>query len=70
MTANVGNTDRIIRIILGLVLVALPFVGLFAPVSAGALKWLSILVGFVLIATAGLRFCPLYRIFGIRTCKV
>lgn len=70
MLANVGNTDRILRVILGLVLIALPLVGAFAPVSAGALKWLSIIVGIALVATAGMRFCPLYRIFGIQTCKV
>lgn len=70
MTVNVGSVDRILRLIIGLVLIALPFVGIFAPVNAGALMWVSIIVGLVLVATAGLKFCPLYRIFGMRTCKV
>jgi hypothetical protein len=70
MPVNVGSVDRILRLIIGLVLIALPFVGIFAPVSAGALMWVSIIVGLVLVASAGLKFCPLYRIFGMRTCKV
>jgi hypothetical protein len=70
MTVNVGNTDRILRFIVGLVLIALPFIGTFEPLSAGALKWVSVIVGLVLVATAGLKFCPLYRILGIQTCKV
>ena len=70
MAVNVGNTDRILRVILGLILITLPFVDVFAPLSAGAFKWLLIIVGLVLVATAGMRFCPLYRIFGIQTCKV
>lgn len=70
MTVNVGSTDRILRLIIGLILIALPFIGVAAPLSAGAFKWVSIIVGLVLVATAGMRFCPLYRIFGIKTCKV
>lgn len=70
MTANVGSTDRILRLIIGLVLIALPFVGTFAALSGGALMWISVILGFVLIATAALKFCPLYRILGIQTCKV
>ncbi len=70
MTANVGSTDRLIRIILGLILVVLPFVTNFAiwanPIAAVGVP----IVGLVLIVTALVRFCPLYRLFGMRTCKV
>ncbi|PIV80056.1 MAG: DUF2892 domain-containing protein [Rhodobacteraceae bacterium CG17_big_fil_post_rev_8_21_14_2_50_63_15] len=70
MTANIGSIDRIIRIVLGIVLLALAFGGVSAVFAAGAPKWIAAIAGIVLIATAGMRFCPLYRIFGIRTCKL
>jgi hypothetical protein len=38
--------------------------------AAGAPKWIAAIAGIVLIATAGMRFCLLYRILGIRTCKL
>ena len=58
---NVGTPDRIIRTILGAVLVALPFLVTF-PAWA---FWTSLVVGVVLIATAGLSFCPIYAALGI-----
>ena len=70
MTANVGSIDRILRLIIGVVLVLAPFVSSMSLFAAGWVTWVSVIVGVVLVATAGMRFCPLYRIFGIRTCKV
>lgn len=70
MTANVGSTDRVLRIILGIVLLALAFGGISAFFAVGAPKWIAAAAGVILLATAGMRFCPLYRIFGIRTCKL
>ena len=58
---NVGTPDRIIRTILGAVLVVLPFLVTF-PAWA---FWTSLVVGVVLIATAGLSFCPIYAALGI-----
>ncbi len=60
MKCNVGNVDRIIRAILGIVVLIWGIV---------AALWWAILVGIILLGTAGLRFCPLYRVFGISTCK-
>ena len=66
MSVNVGSADRLIRIILGPILLLVPFVTTVGPiVSYGAP-----IVGVVLIVTALFRFCPAYRLFGIRTCKV
>lgn len=62
MKANVGTTDRIVRIILGLILMSLYFV------IDGGLKYISI-VGVVLLLTAFIKFCPLYTIFGVNTCS-
>lgn len=68
-TANVGSADRIIRLIVGAVFIILPFIS-SSPLWSGALMiWLLPLVGLVLIATAFLRFCPLYKILGVKTCK-
>lgn len=66
---NVGSTDRLIRIIIGVVLIAAPFLPFLAGSFAGlgALRYLVALAGVVLVGTAVLRFCPLYAIFGIRT---
>ena len=66
MTANVGSADRLIRIVLGLTLVLLPFVAHLGPIAAYGAP----IVCVVLIVTALFRFCPAYRLFGIRTCKV
>ena len=70
MTANVGSIDRVLRIVLGLVLIALPFVTNMAMFASGTATVIAVVVGVVLIATSAMRFCPLYRIFGIRTCKL
>lgn len=59
-TTNVGSTDRLLRIALGLILIALVFVG---PQTAWG--WL----GLIPLATGFLRICPAYALFGISTCK-
>ncbi len=70
MTANVGSIDRIIRIVLGIVLLLVPFVSGMALFASGTATIISIILGIVLLATSSMRFCPLYRIFGIQTCKM
>lgn len=57
---NVGSADRVIRIVIGLVLISLVFVG---PKTAWG--WL----GVIPLATGFLRTCPLYSLLGITTCK-
>lgn len=59
-TANVGQADRIIRIVLGAIILAWSF-------TAGNLWWI---LGAALIASGLFRFCGLYRLLGINTCKV
>ena len=63
MMVNIGTPERWVRLILGLVLLALPFV---AGLS-GLWAWVSGIVGVVLIATGVLRFCPAWSILGINT---
>lgn len=68
MTPNVGTFDRLLRLILGLVLIALPLLGNIALFDNGTYRIIAIAVGVVLVATAAFKFCPLYRIVGMRTC--
>ena len=61
MKSNVGGIDRILRIVLGLVLIALA-----ATNTVGWWGWL----GIVPLATGALGWCPPYAIFGLSTCKM
>ncbi len=70
MTANLGNLDRLFRAIVGLVLVFAPLLNMPAIWSSAALSYGTIAVGLVLVSTALFRFCPLYRLVGISTCKI
>ncbi len=63
MSCNVGNTDRIVRFIIGIALLIWAFAGL-----QGGWAWVAGIVGLVLIGTAWIKFCPLYTLFGISTC--
>jgi amino acid transporter len=58
---NLGTADRWIRIVIGIALVSLTFAG---PHTMWGL------VGIVPLATAFAGTCPLYTLFGMRTCKV
>jgi hypothetical protein len=59
MTVNEGNVDRAVRVIAGIVILSLAFIG---PKSAWGY------VGLLPIATGLLGFCPAYALFGISTC--
>ncbi len=61
MKANVGGIDRILRIAIGLVLVALAVTG-----TVGPWGW----IGLVPLATGALGFCPLYPLFGFSSCPL
>ena len=61
MTHNEGTLDRTLRVVLGLALLSLVFVG---PQT-----WLGF-IGVVPLITGLLGFCPLYRLLGINTCPV
>ncbi|MFC3098484.1 YgaP family membrane protein [Alteraurantiacibacter palmitatis] len=57
---NVGSVDRILRFVVGLVLIALVFVGPQTPWG-----WL----GLIPLATGLFRTCPAYSLIGVNTCK-
>ena len=64
LAKNVGSLDRILRIVLGVVLLALFFI----DTDAG-MRWLY-LIGIVPLATGLMSSCPLYSILGINTCPI
>lgn len=60
MSSNVGGVDRILRIVVGVVLIGLTLAGMI-----GVWGW----IGVVPLATGVIGWCPAYLPFGIRTCK-
>ncbi|WP_299593580.1 DUF2892 domain-containing protein [uncultured Tateyamaria sp.] len=69
MTSNLGRVDRLIRALAGLVLVLAPL-GNVPPIwTSDTAVYITIAVGCILVATAAFSFCPVYRIFGLSTCK-
>lgn len=61
---NVGSIDRILRIVLGLVLLVAFFMS-----GEGGYRWL-LLIGIIPLATGLMSSCPLYSILGISTCPM
>ena len=59
MKSNMGTIDRAVRVIVGLVLIALALTG-----TVGVWGWL----GVVPVITGALGNCPLYSVIGLNTC--
>lgn len=66
MKKNVGNTDRIIRIVLA----ALFAVLYFTSTISGTLGLVLLIAAVIFAGTSLVSFCPLYALFGISTCPV
>ena len=66
MKRNVGNTDRFVRIILGIILLLL----FLSNIIDNGAKWLILGVSVILIITSFATFCPLYAILGKNTSEV
>ena len=66
MKKNMGSSDRIIRTVTALVIAVL----YFTNVISGTVAIVLAVLGGVFILTSIVSFCPLYAIFGIKTCKV
>ena len=62
MEANVGGIDRSVRVVAGLVILALFFV------LEGANRWWA-LIGLAPLVTGIVGWCPAHRALGIRTCR-
>lgn len=57
---NVGSIDKILRVVVGLALIAIVFVGPQTPWG-----W----IGVIPLLTAAIGFCPLYKLIGVTTCR-
>ena len=64
LKTNVGGIDRILRIVVGLALIA----GFFLNADA-SMRWLY-LIGIVPLVTGLMQTCPLYSLFGLSTCPM
>ena len=60
MKQNVGGIDKILRIIVGIALIAATVLG-YLPIWG--------YIGVVPLVTGLIGFCPLYPLFGLSTCK-
>ncbi len=56
---NMGSADRIARLVIGALMIVLALSG-----TIGVWGWL----GVIFVVTALINFCPLYRVFGFKTC--
>lgn len=66
MQKNVGSIDRAIRALVGIALLAVYFLG----VVQGTLGIVAVVVGFVMLGTAAIGWCPPYSLLGINTCGI
>lgn len=62
MVKNVGSVDKLIRYIIGIVLILWASLGL-----SGAAMWVVIVIGLIPIVTAMMGWCPIYFIFRLST---
>lgn len=61
-----GNTDRVVRLLLAAVMVVL----YFTNTVTGTLGIVLLVLAGVFILTSLISFCPLYTLIGLNTCKV
>jgi membrane-associated protease RseP (regulator of RpoE activity) len=61
MKSNVGGVDKILRIVVGAVLIGLAVTGVI-----GAWGWIGVLP----LATGLFNFCPAYQLLSVNTCKL
>ena len=66
MKKNMGTADRIIRTTVAVVIAILYFTNV---ISTGTLFIVLAVIAGIFLVTSAVSFCPLYAIFGIKTCK-
>ena len=66
MEKNEGTTDRVVRVILGIILL---YVGAIYMGLSGILSYIVVIVGLLLLVTGLIGVCCLYSVFGMNTCK-
>ena len=66
MKKNIGKFDKILRVIIAVVIAILFYLDL---IVGDMLSYVLLFVAALLLVTSLLDFCPLYFVFGIKTCK-
>jgi Protein of unknown function (DUF2892) len=66
MTKNLGNADRIVRVLLAITFAVLYFTGTIA----GTFGLVLVVLGGIFLATSLISWCPIYAVLGIKTCLV
>jgi len=66
MKKNVGITDKVVRLFLAGVVAVLYFSGIIS----GTLAIVLLVVAAIFVVTSFISFCPIYRPFGISSCKI
>ena len=66
MKKNMGNIDRIVRVLVAIVISIL----YFTNTISGTFGIILLVLGGIFLVTSFLSFCPLYTLFGFNTCPV
>lgn len=66
MKKNMGSTDQIVRVVIALIVGVL----FFTKVISGTLGFVLLAVAGIFVLTSVVSFCPIYAVFGMRTCPV
>jgi len=66
MKLNMGNADRIIRILIAAVIAIL----FFTHIITGTLGYVLLAIAGIFVITSLVGSCPLYSLTGIKTCKL
>ena len=64
MKKNMGTADKIIRLIIAAIIVTL----YFAEMITGTVAIVLLVLSGIFVLTSFISFCPLYTLFGIKTC--
>jgi hypothetical protein len=64
MTKNIGMIDRVLRIVIGIILIAFALKIGFGNTGWNWIGW----IGVIPIVTALVGSCPLYSLIGVNTC--
>ena len=65
MKLNESNTDRLVRVVVGIVLL---FLGIGGTLN-GTVAIVAAVLGVILLLTGAMGFCPLYALFKLSTLK-
>jgi hypothetical protein len=64
MNKNMGSIDKLVRLFIAIVLIAL----YYTNVLKDTLGIVALILALVLTITSLISFCPVYAIFGMKTC--